>query len=137
MTLFFFFLGSRIVLINLHTLLLLFVCFVSFTRFQAGVVWPFFFCYLSVYPPFPVSLQAQLLTSSLGSSGQFYLSFQIQYKIFWQFSNAVFLSRNCSLESMEEFLKMVVPRLHLRPTKSGSLVMGSSSHRKWYLYVAH
>lgn len=87
--------------------------------------WPFFCCYLSLYPPFPISLQVQLLTSSVGSLGQFYLLFQMQYKIFWQFSNAVFLSCNCSLESMEEFLKTVVPRLHLRPTKSDSLVMGS------------
>ena len=76
-------------------------------------------------PTFPISLQIQLLTSGVGSLGQFYLSFQIQYKIFWQFSNVVFLRQSLLLESLGEFLKMVVPRLHFRLMRSDSLEMGS------------
>lgn len=89
-----------------------------------------FFCCLSLYSAphpnhLPISLKVQLLTSRVGLSGQFYLLFQIQYKIFWQFSNAVFLSRSCSSESLEELLKMVMPRLHLRLMRSDSSLMGS------------
>lgn len=125
-----FFLGSRIMLIKFYPLLLLFLCFVSFTRFQSWGGGGAFFCCLSLYSAphpnhLPISLKVQLLTSRVGLSGQFYLLFQIQYKIFWQFSNAVFLSRSCSSESLEELLKMVMPRLHLRLMRSDSPLMGS------------
>lgn len=116
-----FFLGSRTALIKLYPLYCHLCVVCPSPDFRWGGVASLLMLFSFVYP-FPISLQAQLLTSSMNSSDQFYLLFQIEYKIFWQLSKAVFLHRDCSLESAEEFLK---PRLLLRPMKSDSLVMGS------------
>lgn len=111
-----FFLGSRTALIKLYPLYCHLCVVCPSPDFRWGGVASLLMLFSFLYP-FPVSLQAQLLTSSMNSSDQFYLLFQIEYKIFWQLSKAVFLHRDCSLESAEEFLK---PRLLLRPMKSDS-----------------